>query len=74
MGLLADWLASRSLDEAEVLAQVPNTSMDRLSRDDRARLSGLLEQERTYHQHPDNPVAQWNAACTREEINRLLNP
>jgi hypothetical protein len=70
---LADWLASRGLDGAEVLAEVPNTTIDRLSRADRARLSSLLEQERTYQQH-DNQVARWNAARTRDEINRLLNP
>jgi hypothetical protein len=73
MGRLADWLASRGLDDAEVLAQVPNQQMDRLDRADRARLGGLLEQERTYHQHPGDPVADWNAARTRDEINRLLN-
>jgi hypothetical protein len=74
MSRLADWLASRGLDQVEVLAEVPNQQMDWLSRADRARLSGLLEQERTYHKHRDNPVARWNAACTRAEINRLLNP
>ena len=74
MSRLDQWLAARGLEDAEVLAQVPNTAMDRLSRDDRARLSGLLEQERTYQRHPGNPVAEWNAARTRDQINQLLNP
>ena len=74
MSRLADWLASRGLDDAEVMAQVPNQQMDRLPREDRARLSGLLEQERTYQRHPGNPVAEWNAARTRDEITRLLHP
>jgi hypothetical protein len=56
-----------------VLAEVPNQRMDRLSREDRVRLSALLEGERTYGQH-DSEVARWNAARTRDEINRLLNP
>jgi hypothetical protein len=74
MSRLDQWLASCGLSDAEVLAQVPNTSMDRLSRENRARLSGLLEQERTYRHHHGDPVCDWNAARTRDEINRLLNP
>jgi hypothetical protein len=74
MSRLGDWLASRGLDTAQVVAEVPNATMDRLARDDRVRLSALLEAERTYRQHPGNPVAEWNAAQTRQEINRLLNP
>jgi hypothetical protein len=74
MRRLADWLARRGLTDAQVVAEVPNTTMDRLSRPDRARLSGLLEQERTYYRQHDNEVARWNAARTRDEINRLLNP
>jgi hypothetical protein len=74
MSRLAQWLASRGLNDAEVLAQVPNKAMDRLSRSDQARLSGLLEQERTYQRHHGDPACDWNAARTRDEINRLLNP
>lgn len=74
MTRLADWPAARGLQDAEVLAEVPNTTMDRLSRPDQARLSGLLEQERTYQRHPGDPACDWNAARTREEDNRLLNP
>jgi hypothetical protein len=74
MGRLDDWLAARGLGDAEIVAEVPNTTMDRLSRPDQARLSGLLEQERTYRQHHGNPVADWNAGRTRQEINRFLNP
>jgi hypothetical protein len=74
MSRLDQWLAARGLDDAEVMAQVPNTSMDRLDRSDRARLSGLLEQERTYQRHAGDPACDWNAARTRDEINRLLNP
>ncbi len=73
MSRLDDWLANRGLGDAEVLAQVPNTSMDRLSRPDQVRLSGLLEQERTYQRHASDPACDWNAARTRDEINRLLN-
>jgi hypothetical protein len=44
--------------------------MDQLSRDDRQRLLGLLTQEHHYHQHKGF-VASWNAARTRDEIQRL---
>lgn len=74
MGRLADWLASRDLADAELVAEVPNTTMDRLARDDQAWLVALLQGERTYRQHLEDPVARWNAARTRDEINRLLNP
>jgi hypothetical protein len=74
MSRLAHWLAARGLDQAEVLAEVPNTAMDQLARPDRARLSGLLEQERTYRQHAGDAACDWNAAQTRAEINRLLKP
>jgi hypothetical protein len=72
MSRLGDWLAGRGLDDAEVLAQVPNTQMDRLSRSEQVRLSALLDQERTYHRHAGEP-ADWNAARTRDEINRLAD-
>jgi hypothetical protein len=68
----ADWLATLDLGKATILALVPNTVMDRLSREDRTRLGGLLAQEHTYRQHPGDPVADWNAAQTRAEIERLI--
>jgi hypothetical protein len=74
MSRLTDWLGARGLADAELVAEVPNTTMDRLSGADRVRLSALLEGERTYRQHPGDPVADWNAAQTRQQINRLLNP
>ena len=74
MSRLEQWLAACGLGDAEVLAQVPNKAMDRLSRPDHARLSGLLEQERTYQRHQGDPACDWNAARTRDEITRLLHP
>ncbi|HZD69446.1 MAG TPA: hypothetical protein VFA45_11195 [Actinomycetes bacterium] len=73
MSRLDDWLAAHGLGDAEVMAQVPNEQMDRLSRSDQVRLSALLEQERTYHRHAGDPVADWNAARTRDEIDRLTD-
>jgi hypothetical protein len=69
----ADWFADRGLDDAEILAEVSNSDMDRLSSADRAHLSGLLEQEHAYRQHAGDPTADWNAARTRDEIDRLLS-
>lgn len=37
MGRLADWLASRDLADAELVAEAPNTTMDWLSRISRSR-------------------------------------
>jgi hypothetical protein len=67
----ADWLANLDLGQATILALIPNTVMDRLSAEDRTRLCGLLAQEHAYRQHPDDPVADWNAAQIRAEIHRL---
>ena len=69
----ADWLAAcgLDLDQATILALVPNTVMDGLSAEDRERLCGLLAQVHAYRQHQGNPVADWNAHQTRAEIQRL---
>ena len=71
MSAPADWLARLGLGDATILALIPNTVMDRLSREDRERLSGLLAQEHVYRQHAGSAVADWNAAQTRAEIGRL---
>jgi hypothetical protein len=46
-----DWLARLGLGEATILATIPNQVMDRLSPQDRERLSGLLAQAHHYRQH-----------------------
>jgi hypothetical protein len=70
---LADWFAGRGLDDAEILAEIPNSHMDRLSSADQAYLSGLLAQEHAYRLHAGEPACDWNAVRTRDEIDRLLS-
>jgi hypothetical protein len=67
----ADWLASHGLGDTDILALVPNQAMDRLSAEDHEHLAGLLAQEHAYRQHAGNPAADWNAAHTRAELQRL---
>jgi hypothetical protein len=67
----ADWLARLGLGDADILAIVPNQAMDRLSAEDREHLAGLLAQEHAYRQHAGNPAADWNAAQTHAELQRL---
>jgi hypothetical protein len=68
--LIGDWLANLGLGDVTILAAIPNEVIDRLSRDDRGRLLGLLAQEHHYRQQRGF-VASWNAARTRDEIQRL---
>jgi hypothetical protein len=71
-GRLADWLAQCSLQDAAVLALIPNAVMDRLTRAQRARVAVLLESVHQLGRHHGRLAGELRQRA-QLELDRLLS-
>ena len=68
----ARWLADRGLEDASVLALIPNEVMDRLTGSQRGRVHVLLESLHRLQRH-HGPLARELCQRAQLELDRLLS-